>query len=95
MAEVMQAEQKCGCAIRAEYGSILEDSKDVLTFKGITYCPLHAAASALLEALELLLGCADWESEDIATINVTQFKASMDQATTALAAARGQEVHNG
>ena len=92
MAEVMQAEQKCGCAIRAEYGSILEDSKATLTFKGIAFCLLHKAAPELLAALELLLGCADWESEDIATLNITQFKASMDQATTAIAQAKGQEV---
>ena len=59
---------------------------------GILYCPLHKAAPALLDALELLLGCADWESEDIATLNLTQFKASMNQATTAIAQAKGQEA---
>ena len=71
--------EACTCTIR-NHGRVIE------------FCPMHKAAPALLDALELLLGCADWESEDIATLNLTQFKASMDQATTAIAQARGQEV---
>ena len=77
MAEVMQAEQKCGCAIRAEYGSILEDSNDVLTFKGIAFCPMHKAAEAMLEALRLIL-----DGEMV----------SHEHLTHLVAQARGQET---
>ena len=71
----------CGCQLTVPPSEV-----------SFTYCPMHKAAPEMLAALELLLGCADWESEDIATLNVTQFKASMDQATTAIAQARSQEV---
>ena len=79
--------EPCGC-----YDERWDEGDGYWAENGIQFCPMHKAAPTLLEALELLLGCADWESEDIATLNLTQFKASMNQATTAIAQARSKEA---
>ncbi len=73
MAEQMQAKQDCDCAIRAEYGSIMEGSKDVLTFKGITYCPMHKAAPEMLQALEGIQGTTqEINTEELAALAIAQ-----------------------
>ena len=51
MAEVnTNGEARCGCAVKTE------GSPGMVEAVGIDFCPLHAAAPALLEALELRHG---------------------------------------
>lgn len=85
--------QSCGCKIEA----VMLDEKDgmvggCITGKKISYCPLHAAAPELLEALKQISKLVDFPVTKGTNVgNLVNLKAAKKLATQVMSHAEGDQ----